>query len=128
MSKILLVDDSTVMRCMLRAAVTATGPDGLTFLEASNGKEALEILEQADFSMDLIFCDLLMPEMGGLEFLQVLVAKEVLDTCPVIILTGDARETRAQEALSCGARRLIAKPFTAEVIADALDQVLHPAG
>ena len=113
---------------MLRTAVTSTGPDGLTILEASNGKEALEVLEQADFSVDLILCDLCMPEMGGIELLRVLAAEEVLDACPVIILTGDARETRAQEALSCGARLLMAKPFTAEALADALDQVLHPAG
>ena len=114
---------------MLRAAVTATDEsNGFTFLEASNGKEALEVLEQADFSVDLICCDLCMPEMGGIEFLQALAAKEVLDTCPVIILTGDSREKRAQEALSCGARRLMAKPFTAEALADALDQVLHPTG
>ncbi len=55
---------------MLRTALAATESDGFTFLEASNGKEALEVLEQADFSVDLIFCDLLMPELGGLEFIQ----------------------------------------------------------
>ena len=113
---------------MLRTAMAATESDGLTFLEASNGKEALKVLEQAEFSVDLIFCDLCMPEMGGLEFLQALKAMDVLDTCPVIILTGDAREKRAQEALSCGARKLMAKPFTAEALADVLDQVLHPTG
>ena len=113
---------------MLRTAMAATESDGLTFLEASNGKEALKVLEQAEFSVDLIFCDLCMPEMGGLEFLQALKAMDVLETCPVIILTGDAREKRAQEALSCGARKLMAKPFTAEALADALDQVLHPTG
>ncbi len=128
MSKILLIDDSRVMRRMLRTAMATAESDGLTFLEASNGKEALEVLEQADFLVDLIFCDLCMPEMGGIEFLQALAAKGVLDTCPVIILTGDAREKRAQEALSCGARKLMAKPFTAEALADALDQVLHPTG
>ncbi len=113
---------------MLRTAMAATESDGLTFLEASNGKEALKVLEQVEFSVDLIFCDLCMPEMGGLEFLQALKAMDVLDTCPVIIVTGDAREKRAQEALSCGARMLMAKPFTAEALADAIDQVLHSTG
>jgi two-component system chemotaxis response regulator CheY len=128
MSKILLVDDSRVMRRMLRTAVVATGSAEFAFLEAANGKEALEVLEEADFSVDLIFCDLCMPEMGGLELLQALAERDVLDACPVIILTGDAREAQAQEALGCGARRLIAKPFTTEALAEALDEVLHPAG
>jgi CheY-like chemotaxis protein len=113
---------------MLRTAVAATGLDEFTFLEAANGKEALALLEEADFAMDLVFCDLCMPEMGGLELLQELAAKDALETCPVIILTGDAREAQAQEALRCGARRLIAKPFTTEALAEAVEDVLHPAG
>lgn len=128
MSKILLIDDSRVMRRMLRNAVIASGLDEFTFLEASNGREALEILEEIDFSVDLIFSDLCMPVMGGLEFLEELDAREVLDGCPVIILTGDAREARAQEALKYGARRLISKPFTAETLSEALDEVLHHTG
>ena len=113
---------------MLRAAVAAVESGDPTFLEASNGREALELLEQDDYSVDLIFCDLCMPEMGGLEFLRILAEKDRLAACPVIILTGDAREKRAQEALSCGARLLMAKPFTSEALADVLEQVLHPTG
>ncbi len=112
---------------MLRTAVAATALDEFTFLEAANGKEALAVLEEAGFSIDLVFCDLCMPEMGGLELLQELAARDALERCPVIVLTGDAREARAQEALRRGARRLIAKPFTAEALAEALDEILHPA-
>ena len=126
MLKILLVDDSGVMRRMLRRAVLDTGLGEFTFLEASDGKKALQTLEQENFSVDLVFCDLCMPELDGLEFLESLAAKQKLDSCPVIILTGDARESRAQEALVRGARKLISKPFKAETLSEVLEEVLHP--
>lgn len=113
---------------MLSNALTAVVSEEVTCLEAANGREALEILEESDYSVDLVLCDLCMPEMNGLEFLQALDARDALDSCPVIILTGDAREARAQEALRCGARRLVAKPFTAEALSEALDEVLSPDG
>ncbi len=127
MPKILLVDDSRVMRRMLRSAVLETGLGEFTFIEADDGKQALQALEREAFSVDLVFCDLCMPEMDGLQFLEALGTKERLASCPVIVLTADARESRAQEALARGARRLISKPFTVETLSEALEEVLHPA-
>ena len=112
---------------MLRSAVLETGLGEFTFIEADDGEKALQALEREAFSVDLIFCDLCMPEMDGLQFLEALRTKERLASCPVIVLTADARESSAQEALARGARRLISKPFTVETLSEALEEVLHPA-
>ena len=125
MSKILLVDDSRVMRTVLRGTLIETGLGEFTFREAGDGKRAIEILEEESFSFDLIFSDLCMPEMDGLEFLQALVAKQMLDSCPVIMLTADARESKALKALALGARKVISKPFSVEVLSETLQEVLH---
>ena len=127
MSKILLIDDSRVMRAVLRGTLIDTGLGEFTFLEAGDGKQAIEILEKESFSFDLIFCDLCMPEMDGLEFLQALVTKQMLDSFPIIMLTADAREPQAREALALGARKVISKPFGVEILSEALEELLHLA-
>jgi len=105
--KILLVDDSTTMRKIQRRLLTEMGHEDV--LEAKNGKEALEILNNFNFEFNLVLCDMNMPEMNGLETLTAIRAKT--KTLPVIMCTSVAEKSAVMEAIKCGANNYLVKPF-----------------
>jgi len=124
--KFLLVDDSRVMRRMLQRVLKETEVVGdCSFIEAGDGESALLELEKNDYSVDAVFCDVCMPHMDGIAFLEALGERDKLESCPVIIVTGDASDGREKEALALGARSCITKPFTAERIGSALKNALN---
>lgn len=125
MYKFLLIDDSRVMRRMLQNTLKAIGYESDEFIEAVDGENALEQLQNVNFSVDVIFCDLSMPNLDGIGFLEALSARGLLAKLPVIVLTGDIRESRGREALTRGARKLISKPFTPDVVRGAVAEVLE---
>ncbi|MBL9076346.1 MAG: response regulator [Planctomycetes bacterium] len=107
--RILLVDDSSVMRKLVTRAIRQTGLDVEVVAEAGNGKEALTALRSQP--IDLVFCDWNMPEMNGLEF--VVEARKSHQT-PIVMLTTEGTSDKSQEALSAGANAYLTKPFTPE--------------
>lgn len=119
-----MVDDSRVMRRLLRNTLIAAGYEGADFMEAADGKDALEKLSEIEYEVDIVFCDLCMPRMDGLSFVETLAAQGRAKTVPIIICTGDLREARGREALIRGARKLISKPFTAEKLTDVVRDIL----
>jgi two-component system chemotaxis response regulator CheY len=125
MHRILLVDDSRVMRSMLHDMLSAAGYADCEFIEAIDGQDALEKLAARKYEVDAIFCDLWMPNMDGLAFLDSLRAEGRL--LPVIVLTADNRGSRGEEAIAKGAAGLLRKPFTREEVAGSLEKVLPRA-
>lgn len=107
--RILLVDDSSVMRKLVTRAIRQTGLDVEVVAEAGNGKEALTALRSQP--IDLVFCDWNMPEMNGLEF--VVEARKSHQT-PIVMLTTEGTSDKSQEALGAGANAYLTKPFTPE--------------
>lgn len=108
--KILFVDDSNTVR---KSAVKILSEDYSVF-EASNGKEAWDII-QNDQSFDVIFADIQMPEMNGLQFLQNIRSIEDYRTAqlPVIMITGHSDSHAAMRAVfEMGATGFISKPFS----------------
>jgi len=81
-------------------------------LEAGNGREAMEIL--ADNWVDVIISDINMPEVNGLEFLELLAKTIPLKEIPVIMITTEGSDQRMKEAFSRGAKGFIKKPFLPE--------------
>lgn len=124
MYQILLVDDSRVMRRMLQNMLVEAGFSACEFLEAVDGQDALKKLAEVQYRVDAVFCDLCMPNMDGLGLLDALTAHGVLESCPVIVLTADARKTHGREALLRGATALLRKPFTADAVVQVLRKVL----
>ncbi len=104
--RILLVDDSRVTRTLLRRLLSRAVPRG-EFVEASDGKEALTILESGD--MDLVITDLLMPELDGFGVLEAL--RERWPDIPVIVVSGLDDTESLERALSLGAFDYLTKPF-----------------
>jgi two-component system, chemotaxis family, chemotaxis protein CheY len=119
---ILIVDDSKTMRQVIKKALSLSGFQVGNCLEASNGKEALEVL--GDSWVDLILSDIHMPVMDGFGLLQALKEDENWHDLPVVIITTEANEQRLQEVMSLGAKGYIRKPFTPENIRSFLSRVM----
>jgi len=110
----LIVDDSSVMRKIVERSLRQAGINLSQILEAGNGAEALSIL--AEHRVDLILCDINMPVMDGLEFIKRLPGVTNAKNVPVVMITTEGSEAHVVQALSCGARGYIRKPFTAEQV------------
>ena len=80
-----------------------------------------------DKQVDLILCDINMPIMDGLEFVKQLAGLESAKGVPVVMITTEGSESHVVQALSCGARGYIRKPFTPDQVRDRVLPLLVPA-
>lgn len=121
MGKILIIDDERSIRRALREILEF---ESFEVQEAENGKEGLE--KAINTSFDIIFCDIKMPEMDGMEVLDGL-AKAQVDT-PVVMISGHGTIDTAVEAIKKGAFDFIEKPLDLNrilvTIRNAKDRVL----
>jgi len=120
--KVLIVDDSAVMRKIVERALRQAGLEITEVLEASNGAEGLVQVEKG--SLDMILSDINMPVMDGLEFLKNLATMESAKGVPVVMITTEGSEARVVEALSAGARGYLRKPFTPEQVKERVAPLL----
>lgn len=112
MAEILVVDDSRVMREMIIACLRAH--EGLSFTHAGSGLEAIEKLSLAPF--DLVFLDLNMPDIGGVEVVEFVRGQDRLRQLPIVVVTTRGDEESRTRALQAGASRFMTKPFAPEAI------------
>lgn len=105
--RVLAVDDDMINRKLIKSMLMKV-ENILEVIEAVNGMDALEILKK-DLSIDIILLDIIMPVMGGIDFLKVARADDRLKSIPVIVLTTD--ETIRASALNEGANDFITKPI-----------------
>ena len=104
--RILLVDDNSVTRDVLRQWLTRQGHE---VEEASGGDPALELLRSREF--DLVLLDLIMPDRSGIEVLDVLRAEGLLGRAPIIVLSALDEFDGVVSALERGADDYVTKPF-----------------
>lgn len=107
---VLIVDDSDAVREKTRAAL-ALLPICDNVLEADNGLRGLKLLAQ--HKVDLVLCDVVMPELDGFKFLQLMKSKPEYRDVPVILLTGEEGTDKKVRGLEQGASDYITKPFEA---------------
>jgi two-component system, chemotaxis family, chemotaxis protein CheY len=122
----LIVDDSSVMRKIVARALQQGGILLSEIMEAGNGSEALEILRHEKF--DLVLSDINMPVMDGLEFVRQLRNVENAKGIPVVMITTEGSESHVKEAISCGARGYIRKPFTPDQMKHHVISLLQKQG
>ena len=120
MSRVLLVDDSPMIRNMLVACLRER--PGMTFIHARSGLEAVEQLSLTRF--DLIVLDLHMPDMSGYEVLSFVRRQDELRRLPILVLTTDGDDATRVRAIEAGASSFMTKPFTASSIREAADALL----
>ncbi len=111
---VLIVDDSSVMRKIVERSLRQAGLDLERVQEAGNGAEGLAAVNNG--TVDLVLCDINMPVMDGIEFLQQLRGVPAAKNVPVVMITTEGSESHVVQALSIGARGYIRKPFTPEQV------------
>ena len=120
--RVLIVDDSSVMRKIVERSLRQADIDLSEVFQAGNGAEALALLGKSQ--VDLILCDINMPVMDGLEFIKQLRGIESAKGVPVVMITTEGSESHVVQAISCGARGYIRKPFTPEQVKEHVVPVL----
>ena len=116
---LLVVDDSAMMRVMIRRALTLAAPD-CEVTEAANGFDALEVLGARTF--DAVLTDINMPGMNGPQLLREIDKRGWHHVRRVVIST-DGSDARREEIQDLGVMAYITKPFPPEVVRDLLERL-----
>lgn len=114
--KILIVDDSTAMRMIVRKTLRLAGFDGHEYSEADDGAKALAAIKAG--APDLVLSDWNMPNMTGIELLENLTKGGL--KIKFGFVTTEATQDMRQRATAAGASFLISKPFTPESFKETL--------
>ena len=116
--QVLVVDDSMLIRQVVKKVLKQAGLSVDQFFEAGDGQQALDIIQKED--LQLVLCDINMPTMDGLEMLMQLRQMDDKIDLPVIMITTEGSKDTIQEAMSLGANGYILKPFTSEAVVEQL--------
>ena len=109
---ILIVDDSEVNRTLLSEMLK----DDFRILEASNGRECLDALEQYGMGISLVLLDINMPVMDGFEVLVQMNRNHWIEDIPVVMISSDDTESNIKRAYDMGVSDYIRRPFDAQIV------------
>jgi two-component system chemotaxis response regulator CheY len=102
--------------------IAVSGLEAAKILEASDGQEALELLEKE--WVDVILTDINMPRMDGEEFVRRLAERGLTQSIPIVVISTDATEVRREHLEELGARGYLVKPFHPEELREQIERVL----
>ncbi len=120
--EILMVDDSRTVKSVIAKSLTLSGIAIASLREAGNGKEGLELARAR--KPDLIFADLNMPVMGGLEMIAALKEDASLRDVPIVVISTEGSEERIGGLKERGIAAFLRKPFRPEAIKAIVAQIL----
>lgn len=123
--KILIVDDSKLVHAMIAQTLDMSGVEIDEVCHAMNGKEGLEKLRSQ--SLDLVFSDIHMPVMDGIEMIERIRQDENLRHIPVVVISSEGSHKRIDDLKHFGVQHFIRKPFTPEMINDVIHEVMGEA-
>ena len=115
---VMIVDDSGSFRTVVKLALVKAGYETV---EAVDGKDAVGKLDGR--KLNLIVCDVNMPNMDGLSFLRHLKTTGSYKFTPVIMLTTESQDSKKAEGKAAGARAWITKPFQPSQLVDAVNKL-----
>ena len=121
MGKIIIADDSTTARMIVKKCLEIIGFDKNNFIEAANGHSVLKIL--SDNQIDFVLTDLNMPEMDGEELLEYIIKTPELNF-PIAFITSAGNEAKEVELLDKGAYCVIKKPINPMALAKKLKNLM----
>jgi two-component system, chemotaxis family, chemotaxis protein CheY len=119
---ILIVDDSSAMRAVLKKTIRISGFQVGELWEAGDGQEALKVL--GDKWIDLVLSDINMPNMNGLELMAAMRDNEMMSSIPIVVVSTEGSEKRRRESEALGASGYIKKPFTPQDIKITLGNIM----
>ncbi len=120
--KILIADDEAYVRLLMEQALEDLEDGGVELLLASNGEEALEII-QAE-RPQLVFLDVMMPKMSGFEVCRLVKRELRLDDVYVVMLIAKGHDYDRQKGYEAGADTYVTKPFDPDELLEMAEQVL----
>mgnify|MGYP006283563957 CR=1 FL=1 len=120
--KILVIDDSGVMRRIHRNTLQEHKIEEGDIIEASDGQEALEIAEQQDITLFLV--DWNMPKVDGLKLVQKLRGMEKYKEVPIVMITSEAAKYNVVEAIQAGVTNYIVKPIRGDTLWNKLSKYI----
>ena len=121
MLNVLIVDDSSVTRAMIRKTLRIADIDLGETYEAANGQEGLDALGR--HWVDLLLVDINMPVMNGEEMIARVRENPAWSDLPIIVVSTEGSQTRIEQLQNKGAH-FIHKPFSPEVVRDIVQQVI----
>lgn len=121
--RVLVVDDSSSIRAIIKKIIKVSGFDVAEFLDACDGREALSIM--AANRVDLVLTDINMPNMNGLELITRIKENDHLASIPVVVVSTEGSEKKMAEAMALGAVGYVKKPFVPEEIKQTLNNILE---
>ncbi|MBI5235747.1 MAG: response regulator [Deltaproteobacteria bacterium] len=116
---IMIVDDSASIRQVVNLTLKKVG---YNVIEATDGEDALKKLVGA--RVNLVVCDVNMPNMDGITFLKSLKNSAAHKFTPVIMLTTESQEAKKQEGRQAGAKAWVVKPFKPEQMLEAIAKLM----
>lgn len=119
---ILIVDDSTSLRVVVKIALVRAGYD---VIEAGDGQEGLAALDKAG-KVNLIVSDVNMPNMDGITFVTHVKQHPRHKFTPVIMLTTEGQDGKKEQGRAAGAKAWIVKPFNPPQLLDAVSKLILP--
>ena len=124
--KILVVDDMTTMRKIIKNMLTQTGFTNIS--EADDGATAWPLIQGAikdGVPFEFIVSDWNMPQMSGLDLLKNVRATPGLEKLPFLMITAEAEQGNVVIAVKAGVSNFIVKPFSAQVLKDKIDRIFN---
>ena len=118
---VMVVDDSGSFRTVVKLALQKAGYE---VVEAADGKDACGKLDGR--KLNLIVCDVNMPQMDGLTFLKHLKTEANYKFTPVIMLTTEGQDAKKEQGRAAGAKAWIVKPFNPPQLLDAVSKMILP--
>jgi two-component system chemotaxis response regulator CheY len=119
---ILIVDDSATTRAVIRRTLQMADVPVQRFFEAPNGRLAVETLQSV--KVDIMFLDLNMPEMTGIEVCRSIKADPDICGVPIVVVSSESLQSRIEQLKQEGVRGYVKKPFTPEQIRDVVATIL----
>lgn len=122
-NSLMIVDDSVTMRRIIMRTMRMSGLEFDDIQEAGNGREALEKLSEAP--VDIILCDVNMPEMNGTELVREVRQMDSCSDTKIIMVSTESSQEFIDEMMATGANGYITKPFSPEKFEEKLSPLLN---
>lgn len=113
---VLIVDDSSSMRAVIKKIIRLSGFNVSEYWEAADGAEALEMMNR--HWVDLVLSDINMPKMNGIEMIAAMKKNDLIASVPVVMVSTERNEEKVAKCLELGASGYIKKPFRPEQLRD----------
>ena len=120
--KLLIVDDEAHIRMLIEQTLEDLEDEGVELLFADNGETALQIIQ--DEKPNLVFLDVMMPKMNGMEVCQKVKKELNLKEVYIILLTAKGQEVDRQKGLDMGADKYMTKPFDPDEMLAVAEEIL----